>query len=397
MLSKEELKGLISEVESDRVERTISTNNTDKFAKAICAFSNDLPDNRKPGYLIIGVNDDGTLAGLKVSDQLLQNLSAIRSDGNILPQPKINVSREIFPGGEVAVVEVFPSPLPPVRYKGKIWIRVGPRRGIANEAEERALIEKRITMAKTFDAQPCFEANEDELSIDLFKLNYLPAAIEGDILAENNRSILQQLASLRFYDLSHNCPTNAGILLFGINPLFYLPGAYIQYVKFSGVDMAADIQSEKRFSGDLVDVLRRLEDFVKDIINEKPVLVNNLKERIVRDYPVWALRELLMNAVMHRNYESNDPIHFYQFSDRIEIINSGGLYGDVRPENFPNASDYRNPILAEAMKVLGYVNKFNRGIIKAQAELEVNGNPPAEFEIDKQTKFGVKIYKREDI
>ena len=65
----------------------------------------------------------------------------------------------------------------------------------------------------------------------------------------------------------------------------------------------------------------------------------------------------------------NRPIKFYQFDNTIEIGNAGGLYGKEQPENFPNENDYRNPIIAEAMKVLSYVNKFNRGIQKTETPL----------------------------
>lgn len=83
----EEIKKLIKSDESDRIERTISINNTDKFSEAICAFANDLPKNGKPGYLLIGVNNDSTLSGLKVTDKLLKNMGSLRSEGNILPPP----------------------------------------------------------------------------------------------------------------------------------------------------------------------------------------------------------------------------------------------------------------------------------------------------------------------
>jgi ATP-dependent DNA helicase RecG len=132
MISPEELLRLLPD-ESDRVERTTSTTDTDKFAEAVTAFANDLPNHRQPGYLIVGARDDGTLNGLRVSDQLLQNLAALRSDGNIQPLPALNVAKFAFPEGDLAVVEVHPSDLPPVRYKGRIYIRVGTRRGIANE------------------------------------------------------------------------------------------------------------------------------------------------------------------------------------------------------------------------------------------------------------------------
>ncbi len=127
-MEERELAALVADVESDRSERTITTTNTDKFGEAICAFANDLPNHRQPGYLFVGAREDGTASGTPITDQLLQNLAALRSDGNLLPQPRMHVTRKQLGGGEMAVVEVFPSDLPPVRYKQRIWIRVGPRR-----------------------------------------------------------------------------------------------------------------------------------------------------------------------------------------------------------------------------------------------------------------------------
>ena len=72
-----------------------------------------------------------------------------------------------------------------------------------------------------------------------------------------------------------------------------------------------------------------------------------------------------MNAAMHRDYQSNAPIKFYWFSDRIEIHNPGGLYGGASAD-FPISTGYRNPKVAEIMKNLGYVNRFGRGIAAVQ-------------------------------
>ena len=91
MLNEVELQKLMSDLESDRVERTESKSDTHKFNQAICAFSNDFPNHRLPGYLLIGVTDVGKSSGLKVTDELLKNLGGIRSDGNILPIPAMSV------------------------------------------------------------------------------------------------------------------------------------------------------------------------------------------------------------------------------------------------------------------------------------------------------------------
>lgn len=393
MITREQLIELLADLETDRVERTISTNNTDKFCEAVCAFANDMPNHRQPGYLLVGVRDDGSLSNLTVTDELLQRLSGIRSDGNVLPQPQISVDKFSFDGGDVAVVEVYPSDLPPVRYKGRIYIRVGPRKAIASEQEERVLTERRVALARSFDARPCYEAALDDLALGQFDA-YRREAVDADTIASNHRLVEQQLASLRFYDLERACPTNAGILLFGKNPRFFLPGAYVQYLRLPGTKLTDLPEDQAEISGDLHSVLRELEGRLKLLIQTTLQTVSTLEERLLPNYPEWALRELLMNAVMHRNYDSNSPIRFYAFSDHIEIQSPGGLYGEATRENFPSRNSYRNPVIAEAMKSLGFVNRFGYGVQRALALLAQNGNPPAEFEFDEHS-FLVKVYRRD--
>lgn len=383
---------MMQDLESDRIERTVSFRE-DKLGPAVCALSNDFPNNKKPGYIILGVDDSGSLQGLSIGDEELQKIGNIKSNGNVLPQPSLTVTPVFhLEGGDVVVIEVRPSLYPPVRYDGRCWIRVGPRRAKASLEEERILTERRVSYAKTYDLVPALGAKLDDLSIDLFRMNYLPTAIDEETLAENGRTIQEQLASLRFFDFREQCPTYAGILMFGVNPIYFLPGAYIQYIKFSGESVTSDVQFETKFSGALVAALRQLDDFIKsNIVKGRPVKRDSFQEDTLRNYPYWALRELVMNAVMHRSYESNAPVYIYEFTNRIEVINPGGLYGEATPENFPFASDYRNVVLAEAMRVLGYVNKFNYGVRRAKEELVKNGNGEPIFDFSLITKFKVTI------
>lgn len=392
-LNKEKVQAMLIDLESEQIERTISTTDTSKFAQAICAFSNDLSNTAQSGYLFVGVSDNGTLSGLEASDHLLQSLGGLRSDGNILPQPIMSVSVFSIAKGDVIVIEIQPSPFPPVRYKGKTWIRVGPRKAVANDMEERILIERRTSNVSTFDVRPSLGLGLDSIHKKLFTENYLPQAIDKDLLADDHRELTEKMASLRFFSPNYSAITNAGLLFFGNEVERYIPGAYIQYVKFDGLTEADDPVNEKKFSGNLVHVLSELDSFLEyAIIQQKPVPVTALKEKMQFNFPKWAVRELLMNAVMHRDYESNAPIKFYQYKDRIEIINPGGLFGNARPENFPNVNDYRNPVIAESMKVLGYVNRFNRGIGRVKKELADNGNPEAVFDYKKIGVFGVTVY-----
>ena len=392
MLNTEQLEKMLLDLESDRLERTESIKNTDKHCEAICAFANDLPNHRLPGYLLIGVKDDGTLSGLNVDDALLKNLGASRSDCNVLPQPLLQVAKFSLDGGDVAVVKVLPSDLPPVRYKGRVYVRVGPRKAIASEQEERVLSERRVAHARSFDTRACSEAALADLALGQFDA-YRNEVIDAETIASNHRSIEQQLASLRLYDPSGDKPTHAGILLFGKNPRFFLPGAYIQYLRLPGSDLTDRPEDQAEISGDLLTVLRELEARIKLLIQITMRAAGVLQEKLLPDYPEFALRELLMNAVMHRNYDSNTPIRFYAFSEHIEIHSPGGLYGEATRENFPMNNSYRNPVIAEAMKSMGFVNRFGYGVQRAQKLLAENGNPPAQFEFDTHTVL-VKIYRK---
>ena len=392
MITKEEAQELLRSTETYRIERTISTGDMDKFQEAICAFANDLPGSRKKGYLILGAYDNGNLSGLKVNDDLMKKISAIRSDGNILPLPIMSVERFEYDEGDLLVAEVSPSLVPPVRYRGRTFVRIGPRRDIATEAEERVLFERRTSYMATFDATPCFGASIEDIDEDYIKRDYLPQVIDNETMENDKRNIKEQLAAIHLYDLQHDCPTNAAVILFGKNPQFFLHGAYVQYVQFAGKDRGSEILNERQFKGCLSKMLPQLENFVQDaVVTSRPIPISMLRERNVLNYPDKALRELLMNACMHRDYQSNMPVRFYQYEDHIEILNAGGLYGEARPENFPTVNDYRNPIVAEAMRGLKYVNMFNRGIQRVKNLLKENGNPDPIFNVDKITAFEVIV------
>lgn len=380
MTSDELLALLGPNAEKDRVEFTTTTDNTDKFCQAICAFANDLPNHQKPGYLLIGVKNDGSLSGLKQDDRLLQTLGGIRSDGNVLPPPSIILETHSFPQGDVVVVTVAPAMLPPVRYKGQVWIRVGPRKGVATEQEERQLAERRQSRNIPFDATDFPQATVKDLSRRLFE-EYRRQVVSEDIIEANHRSYEEQLASLRLFDLSRNAPTVAGILVLGINPRYFLPGAYVQFLRVDGETTTEPIINQEEVSGDLLSIGAVLERLVT-ANNSTRLKSEGFREVEISDYPALALRELLMNALMHRDYMSFSPVRFYWFRDRIEIQSPGGLYGEVTKETVRRRNSYRNPTVAEAMKILGLVNRFGHGIQKVDSLLKKNGNPDLELSVE---------------
>lgn len=376
-----ELTALMTGPESECAERTSSGKNADKIGKAICAFANDMPGNDKSGVIFVGVNDDGSCAGSKIDDGALSRLAAFRDSGKILPLPAVSVKPKTINGCAVAVVAVAPSPFPPVRYNGRCWIRVGPTTRLASADEERKLSEKRRGGDLTFDRREAGEdVSIDDLDAHMFKREYLPAAVAAETMAQNNRTVEQQMRSLRFLSVRGK-PNNAALLCFCRNPRYWLPNAYIQFIRFDGGKITSPVRHQSEISEDVFGQIGHAETLLSINIS-KAMDIGGARHTERPDYPIRALQQYIRNAVMHRDYEFPAPVKAYWFNDRIEIVNPGGLYNCGEKSIPPGFTAYRNPVIAEALKATNFVERFGFGIPSAEAELQKNGNPPPHYQLE---------------
>lgn len=379
-LDERELDQLRVALESDRVERKESAADTNKLRRNICALANDLPGSGLRGVVFIGIKDDGSCAGLTIDDHLLTKLAGLKDDGTIMPIPSLVVQKHVLSGCEVAAIVVEPSRSPPVRYRGRVYVRVGPTVRQATPEEEQRLSERRRAGERPFDQRPAEDATLGQLSLDYIESHYLPQAVAQEVLDDNQRSLGQQLRSLRL--LVDEKPTWGALLGFGRDPQGWVPGAYVQFLRIDGTEITDPIRNQRALTGRLEDVLRQLDELLKLGISVRTEVATVSRELRSPDYPVAALQQLARNAVMHRSYEgTNAPVQVYWYSDRIEIRSPGGLYGRVTPANFGSgAVDHRNPLVAEIMHHLGFAQRFGLGIPLARRELRHNGNPEPEFD-----------------
>ena len=382
------LERILSQGESFRVEykETLDGSASVDIREAVCAFANDLSCSRETSVVFVGVKDNGKPSQIRITDQMLTQLSSIKTDGNIVPPPTMLVEKRRLKGADVAVITVLPSDSPPVRYKGAIHVRIGPRRGIATEQDERILNEKRRAHTLPFDIQPVPGATASDLSIRQFDEEYLPNAFSVEILQANERTTNQRLATTKMIaSADDQTATVLGLLVLGKRPRDLIPNSYVQFLRIDGVELSAPIVDDETIDGTIPEVLRRIDDKLKAHISTGVDLTGSDKERRDFTYPLVALQQIVRNAVMHRAYEAtNAPVRVTWFNDRIEVHNPGGAFGTVTRENFgrPGLTDYRNPNLAEAMKVMGYVQRFGVGIATAKRELEKNGHPEPEFIVE---------------
>ena len=347
----------------------------------VCALANDLT-GAGGGDLLIGVDATGDPFPTTTDDDALLRYLGVRNDGDLLPRPSMVVSVETYAGSPVARVHVNASDLPPVRLSGVAWVRPGPQTRRANATDERVLLERRTRAHLPFDARGLVGVPAGALDLELLRSTYLSAAVDPEVVEENDRPVEQQMASLGLVDGGGDA-TPTGLLLGAFDPTAWLPGAYVQFVRYAGTDAGADVADEEEVRDNLITATRTLTSLVQAAIVSRPEPDGPLTERTVHTYPAAAVREMLMNAIMHRTYEgSNAPVRLQWFDDRVEISSPGGPYGVVTATNYDRTNDYRNPALAAAMKTLGLVNRFGRGIRRTRRLMAENGSAPPVFEID---------------
>jgi len=391
-MNEKEFRKLLQAGESSKVEFKSRFTKDEKLPQTICAFANDLEGDGQPGYIIIGINNNKTFSGLRDTDKIQTTIADYRSNATIYPSPSIDVQLIRCDEGDAVVVKVEPSSTPPLRFDGVVWVRTGSSTRRANPEDERRLSEKRTSLTKTFDAEPCRDASIADLALRLFD-EYRMDAVNSSVIAENHRSTDEKLASLSFFDLKNQCPTYAGILLSGINIRSFLPGAYVQFLKLPGNNLSGQPEDADEINGDLRTLVDRTYEKIRSHNRVSMAKGERFVEKNVPEYPEQSLREFLNNAIIHRDYQSNTPIRFYWYEDRIEISSPGGLYPPVTYDQIERTTGYRNPIVATAMKGLGYVEKFGRGIQLAQKALQDNGNPAAKIARE-EGFFHVTIYRR---
>jgi len=157
-------------------------------------------------------------------------------------------------------------------------------------------------------------------------------------------------------------PTNAGILLFGKEPQRFLRGAAVTAVRFAGEAMS-DIFNREDISGTLPDQIRRAETFLLDHLRKGVSIGKTMARAENHEYPMEAARELVVNAVAHRDYSiGGDEIRLFLFRDRMEVTSPGGLPGPVTIDNIKDERFSRNPVIVQVLSDMGFIERLGYGV-----------------------------------
>ncbi|MGF1661519.1 MAG: helix-turn-helix domain-containing protein [Kineosporiaceae bacterium] len=300
----DDLAHTLGRVETPSLEFKREAGDRRAVREAVCALANDLC-GAGVGHVLIGVDKHGNAVPVDVSDDALLALTSIRDEGKILDRPSMVVERATYDGHPVVHIAVHASATPPVRLDGVAWVRPGPSTRRANGNDERVLNERRQASSLSFDVSPLWGSSERDLDVQSIRATYVAASVDPDVLAENDRPVPQQLQSLRLL-APDGTATVLGVLLGGFDPTAWLPGAYLQFVRYAGVDADAPISDEEEIRDNLLTGSGRVTALLQahDARAVVPLTGDGIRERTTADYPLPALREAVLNAIAHRAYEA---------------------------------------------------------------------------------------------
>lgn len=329
--------------------------------------------NTLGGNVLIGVSPRaGLIQGVhdpqEVTDRIFQ--AALFSDPPlVLPVPRV----ESVQGVSLLVVTV-PQGLPYVySLEGRYLGRSGRQEAPLPARKLRALLVERGVIQ--FEARIPPSASLDDLDFERVAPYLEVLGLGGD---ENPQDILHRRGCLVLEDDTF-LPTYAGLLLFGKHPQQWLPSASLLAARFPGMAFSDEfIKQEIR--GTLPDQLRQAEAFVRDHMRSVVRLVGLTREETPA-YPLEAVRELLVNAIAHRDYsQQGDTIHLHIFSDRLEVHSPGGLPGPVTLANLLDARFSRNAVITQVLSDLGFVERLGYGLNRVLTAVKQNNLPPPKFE-----------------
>lgn len=353
-----ELIEIISRGEDSRHQFKADFTNSDALAAEIVAFSNSAG-----GYLFIGVNNSNVVVGLS-SDAIDRINQLISNTASQNVRPAINPLTEnvAHPSGTVMVVTIPEGVSKPYMDKnGAIWVKNGAdkRRATSREEIQRLFQQAGLVHA---DETPVAGLGVGDVDMPYFEAYF--ADQHGESLADHDVPLPQLLANM---NLTNSGSLNvAGALLFASTPQFRLPAFVVKAVAFPGNDIEDDRYIDSRdISGKLADVFQQTLNFA--IANTRAQQgersFNSLGEP---EIPRIVWEELLVNALIHRDYFISAPVRLLVFANRVEIISPGHLPNNLTIENIKAGnSNIRNPILASfAAKLLPY-RGLGSGVLRA--------------------------------
>ena len=381
LLSVTTVRELIGQGENSAVEFKSGDVHADSIAKELVAFANTLG-----GTLLFGVDDNGVVVGFEENLKHEERIANIVRN-NLIPPLYIESQWVELPEGKILVVVVPKGKERPYQTnKHQFLIRIGSTNRVATQGELMRLFQQAGMFH--FDATSVEKARLETLNSA--KLEQYFSQYNMDYTAEENKC--QLLSNADIMDENHFV-TLAGLLIFGIYPQKYLPFLSISFVHFAGNTIVDELIDKQVVEGTLDIQVDTALAILRNNLKAPSKISGAKRVDLIYQYPEKVFRELLVNAVVHRNYSiSGSRIRIQLFQDRLEFISPGRLPNTVTIEKLTTGVSYSvNPVLLKFMENQRYMDKLGRGLPMVYQEAVRNGLKVKFEEIGEEFKVTLEL------
>ncbi len=376
MISSERLLGLIKEGESQTVE--FKTSFQKEVIESVVAFA-----NAKGGQIFVGIGDDGEIIGLEVQQESLQNwINQIKL--STVPSVIPDISLETIEGKDIVVIDVKEYPIKPISYKNRYFLR----RANSNYLMTMEEIANEYLKTKNSSWDYYVDTMQSFNDISLEKVDKFIHRVEKNFdksFDDNPMQILQKYGLLRDDKIT-----------FGAYLLFVKDFCLISGVQAGRFKTPTDIIDSISLNTDILTEIDELIIFVRKHLMVEYIITGNPQREERYDYPLDAIREIILNMVVHRDYRDSSDSVIKIFDDRIEFFNPGDLYDDLTIEQLKSnnyKSKTRNKLIALMFKECGLIEKYGSGIGRIKKFCKIHNIIEPKFE-EIQKGFQVTLYKK---
>jgi ATP-dependent DNA helicase RecG len=362
----------------------VSHPNATSLAETMAAFA-----NADGGTILIGLNNQGQVVDHMIDETVQGHL--VRALVMCRPPVVTDWEQYDLPGGTVVALKIARSPELHALADGRVLIRVGAEnRPMSGEAIRHLAATK---SSGDFESEPVTGATLVDLDKAVLD-EYLRLRVERGqrSLTDTLQDHLVDIGAM----IEDGTPTVAGMLLFGKHPQTFLPQSGLIFVKFLGKeargrDGMAGYGRRVEIEGPAARIIERAWQVVNEEMRVEAV-VTGLRREEVPEYPRFAVREALVNAVCHRDYRlSGRRVEIRMYEDRLELISPGGLPGYITLDNIVEEHFSRNPRLVAGLFQWGYIEELGLGIDRMIEEMLQYGHAAPNFEA-KPYSFTVRLH-----
>ena len=345
-----ELKQRIAQGEDNTTE--FKENFDHETIKAAAAFA-----NTRGGTILIGVSDKQELKGIAVGRETLRNF-VNRISQAIEPRILPEIQAIVLDGKSVLLIQISESRIKPVSVKGICYKRVGNSNRVMSPQEIAQMHLESV--GQTWDQLSVVSVRSDDIDEQKIQWYLTRREASRNVAQPQNMTVPDLLRNINCIS-EEETPTHAGILFFGKHPQRFFQNAQLRVVRFRGTSVTHQVIDRLDCSGALWEIVNAAEEFIRKNIR---LLSFRSSKSFQRDdkfeYPIEALREAIINGLIHRNYQEPADVRVFIFDNRIEIISPGTFLEGVSPDK-PIHKPV-NPILTQLMYDVGFIERYGSGI-----------------------------------